>query len=129
MRAVVHIPPDQRAVRLGMQMPRHGVCRRFYIFIHDLLTITNQVVLGDQRVLFRIYTGRNTLQSSTLSTVSQGSQTNYALEAAKVLGDGAFNLSKHDVVSETEDSGQKIQVPSSSQRERPASTPFRLIMS
>jgi hypothetical protein len=83
-----------------MQMPRHGMCRWFHICTYDLLTITNPVVLGDQRVLIRIHTGRNTLQSGTLNVVSQGSQINYALEAAKVLGDGVYISSKHDIVGD-----------------------------
>ncbi|QRV95141.1 Trafficking protein particle complex subunit 10, TRAPPC10 [Ceratobasidium sp. AG-Ba] len=70
-RAVIRIPDDERAVKVGMMMPRH-------------------VVLGDPRVLFQIHTGRNTLKTGTLTVSSPGGQIKFVLESAKVLGDDAI---------------------------------------
>ncbi|QRW09373.1 Trafficking protein particle complex subunit 10, TRAPPC10 [Ceratobasidium sp. AG-Ba] len=70
-RAVIRIPDDERAVKVGMMMPRH-------------------VVLGDPRVLFQIHTGRNTLKTGTLTVSSQGGQIKFVLESAKVLGHDAI---------------------------------------
>ncbi|KAG8722315.1 hypothetical protein FRC08_004153 [Ceratobasidium sp. 394] len=72
-RMVVRVPADQRAVRLEMEIPRH-------------------VTLGDQRVLFRVHTGRNSLKSGTLSVSSQGDQIKYSLDSAKVLGDRSYTV-------------------------------------
>lgn len=54
-----------------------------YAFINasDLL-----VVLGDQRVLFKVCTGRSALGSGTISVMQQTTQVRYALESAEVLG-------------------------------------------
>ncbi|KAG9074140.1 hypothetical protein FRC06_010903, partial [Ceratobasidium sp. 370] len=75
-RMVVRVPTDQRAVRLEMEIPRHA---------------TATVTLGDQQVLFRVHTGRNSLKSGTLSVSSPGNQIKYSLDLAKVLG-GSYNV-------------------------------------
>ncbi|KAF8602102.1 hypothetical protein BDV93DRAFT_220356 [Ceratobasidium sp. AG-I] len=79
-RAIVRVPNDRRSVRLDMQTPRH-------------------VVLGDPKVIFRIFTGRNNLKTGTFTVESSGNQIKYALESAKVLSEasGAISCTKSRV--------------------------------
>ncbi|KAG8779998.1 hypothetical protein FRC12_023598 [Ceratobasidium sp. 428] len=80
-RTVVRVPVDQRAVELGLQIPRH-------------------VILGDQRVLFRVRAGRNSLKSGTMRASSPGNQIKYTLDLAKVVDNdsGQVEFSKDGIV-------------------------------
>lgn len=82
-RATLRVPDDKRATQVTMQMPRH-------------------VVLGDQKVLFKIRTGRNALRSGTMTVIQQGSQIKYALESATVLSEpcGSIQSTKEIVTIE-----------------------------
>ncbi|CAE7065963.1 unnamed protein product [Rhizoctonia solani] len=79
-RVGVRVPEDKLAARVMMQMPRH-------------------VTLGDQRVLFKVCTGRNILRSGTMSVVSPSGQIKYSLAAAKVLSDpcGSIKCTSEEV--------------------------------
>ncbi|ELU39468.1 TRAPPC10 domain-containing protein [Rhizoctonia solani AG-1 IA] len=65
VRVNVRIPEDNKATQVMMQMPRHG----------------------DQRVLFKIFTGRNDLRSGTMTVTSSSSQIKYNLASTKVLSE------------------------------------------
>ncbi|KAF8713679.1 Trafficking protein particle complex subunit 10, TRAPPC10, partial [Rhizoctonia solani] len=67
-RVNVRIPEDNKATQVMMQMPRH-------------------VILGDQRVLFKICTERNDLRSGTMTVTSSSSQIKYNLASTKVLSE------------------------------------------
>ncbi|KAG8739481.1 hypothetical protein FRC10_005577 [Ceratobasidium sp. 414] len=90
-RMVVRIPSDHRAVRLEMEIPRHGVYLELCAYIVDRVWVAT-VTLGDQRVLFRVHTGRNLLKSGTLSVSSKGNQIKYPLDSAKVLGNESYSV-------------------------------------
>ncbi|CAE6406682.1 unnamed protein product [Rhizoctonia solani] len=79
-RVNVRVPEDKRATQVTMQMPRH-------------------VILGDQRVLFKIGTGRSILRSGTLSVASSSGQVKYNLASAKVLSDpcGSIKCTNEEV--------------------------------
>ncbi|KAF8753924.1 Trafficking protein particle complex subunit 10, TRAPPC10 [Rhizoctonia solani] len=64
-RVNVRVPEDNKATQVMMQMPRHG----------------------DQRVLFKIFTGRNDLRSGTMTVTSSSSQIKYNLASTKVLSE------------------------------------------
>ncbi|KAH7339043.1 trafficking protein particle complex subunit 10 [Rhizoctonia solani] len=80
VRVNVRLPEDKRAVQVTMQMPHH-------------------VILGDQRVLFKICTGRNILRSGTMSVASLSGQVKYNLASAKVLSDpcGSIKCTNEEV--------------------------------
>ncbi|KEP53205.1 TRAPPC10 domain protein [Rhizoctonia solani 123E] len=79
-RVNVRVPEDKQAAQVMMQMPRH-------------------VILGDQRVLFKVCTGRNILRSGTMSVVSPSGQIKYNLACAKVLSDpcGSIKCTNEEV--------------------------------
>ncbi|KAJ1302850.1 hypothetical protein OPQ81_003152 [Rhizoctonia solani] len=79
----VRVPADKRCARVTMQMPRH-------------------IVLGDQRVLFKVFTGRNILRSGTMSVTPQGGQIKYHLASARVLSDpcGSIKCTNEEVSME-----------------------------
>ncbi|CAE6360024.1 unnamed protein product [Rhizoctonia solani] len=82
-RANVRIPEDKRAVQVVMQMPRH-------------------VILGDQRALFKIQTGRNDLRTGIMTITSPSGQIKYNLASAKVLSDpcGSIKCTSENVLIE-----------------------------
>ncbi|KAL5640439.1 hypothetical protein ACGC1H_007628 [Rhizoctonia solani] len=79
-RVNIRVPEDNQAAQVMMHMPRH-------------------VILGDQRVLFKVCTGRNILRSGTMSVGSPSGQIKYNLASAKVLSDpcGSIKCTNEEV--------------------------------